>query len=373
MSKQVVCHITTVHKEDDVRILRKECTSLYNNGYEVVLLVPGISNKIVDGVVIHGLGKLPSDRLKRVVAGNRAALRVALGLKADLFHIHDPELLFLAWRLSVKGKKVIYDAHEDLPRQVMSKHYIPASFRKMVSTVVEKAENWFVRRVSGVVAATPVIEARFKKVNKRTISVCNYPSLTEFSSEPDWSFRREEVCYVGGIFDVRGARQMVDLLPHTSVRLILAGAYSPKQLRGTLSERQGWSKVEEAGFVDRIGVKSILGRSLAGLLLLHPLQSYRESLPVKMFEYMAAGIPVIASDFPLWRQILGESGCGICCNPFDLSAVAEIINKLHSDQSLARGMGMNGRKAVKEKYNWEQEEAGLVNFYHKLLTGETGT
>lgn len=318
--------------------------------------------------MIRGLGELPSNRLKRVVAGNRRALRAALRLKADIFHIHDPELLFLAWRLSAKGLKVIYDAHEDLPRQIMSKHYIPLFFRKTVSNIVEKAENWFARRVSGVVAATPVIEARFKKVNRRTISVCNYPSLAEFNSEPVWSSRRDEVCYVGGIFDVRGARQMVDVLPLTSVGLILAGTFSPARLRDSLRDRQGWSKVEEAGFVDRDGVKAVMGRSMAGLLLLHPLQSYMESLPVKMFEYMAAGIPVIASDFPLWRQILVENGCGVCCNPFDLSAVAELINKLHSDQTLAEKMGQNGRKAVKEKYNWEQEEAGLVNFYRDLLT-----
>lgn len=370
MKTYKICHITTVHPEKDIRIFQKECVSLAQNGFHVTLLVRGKVSDNANNVEIKGIGALPSNRIRRFLYGVNAAYKAAMQQNADLYHIHDPELLFVAWRLARKGKKVLYDSHEDMPRQIMSKHYIPLCLRPMISSIVEKIENYFVKKISGVIAATPVIENRFRKINCQSVSICNYPSLREFDLSTDWAKKEPEVCYVGGIFDVRGGDEMVRMLPLTNVKLNLAGNYSPKSYREKLSKLEGWNKVNEFGFVNREEIKAILNKSIAGLLLLHPLQSYKDSLPIKMFEYMAAGIPVVASDFPLWRSMIQENECGVCCDPLNITEIAEVINQLYSHPEKARKMGENGRKLVLETLNWEAEEIKLVDFYNRILDAE---
>jgi glycosyltransferase involved in cell wall biosynthesis len=108
-------------------------------------------------------------------------------------------------------------------------------------------------------------------------------------------------------------------------------------------------------------------RSLAGLVLLHPVINYLDALPIKMFEYMSAGLPVIASDFPLWREIIEKNECGLCCDPLKPEKIAEAVQWVLDHPQEARIMGENGRRAVIEKYNWESEGKKLVKLYEDLI------
>ena len=89
-------------------------------------------------------------------------------------------------------------------------------------------------------------------------------------------------------------------------------------------------------------------------------------MPIKLFEYMAAGMPVIASDFPLWREIVTDAGCGLLVNPEDAPAIAAAINRLLGDESMARQMGEAGRQAVLSRYSWSAEAQKLVALYAQL-------
>jgi glycosyltransferase involved in cell wall biosynthesis len=129
----------------------------------------------------------------------------------------------------------------------------------------------------------------------------------------------------------------------------------------------GWQAVNEQGFVDRAGVRQVLGRSVAGLVTFHSLPNHIDAQPNKMFEYMSAGIPVIASDFPLWREIVLGNECGLCVDPMDAAAIAKAIDYLVQHPDEARQMGENGRRAVLERYNWSVEEAKLLGFYNQIL------
>jgi glycosyltransferase involved in cell wall biosynthesis len=157
-------------------------------------------------------------------------------------------------------------------------------------------------------------------------------------------------------------------LLRSPVRLALAGDFAEPALQEEVAQLPGWDRVDPLGHLDRRGVAQVMRHAFAGLVTLLPTQSYRDSLPVKMFEYMAAGIPVIASDFPLWRGIVEDSGCGLCVNPLDPGAIAAAIDRLASDTPLARRMGVNGRRAIEEKYNWNREAQKLLLFYSSFCS-----
>ena len=188
------------------------------------------------------------------------------------------------------------------------------------------------------------------------------------SGTPDWSKKHDEVCYIGGLGRIRGILEIVQCMELTksAARLQLAGEFSELDFERMVRTQPGWQRVDELGWLDRIGVKATLDRSKAGLVTLHPVVNYLDALPVKMFEYMAAGVPVIASHFPVWREIVELHECGLCVDPLDPAAVAKAIDFLIAHPEEAQRMGGNGQRAVQNIYNWRIEEAKLLAFYCSL-------
>ena len=363
-----ICHITTVHPRYDVRIFIKECKSLAKKYEDVNLIVAdGKGDEIVDGIKFFDVGK-PSGRIQRILKYPRKAFKKAIEIDADIYHFHDSELLSTGVKLAKKGNIVIYDSHEDLPRQILTKPWIPKFLRKVASRIAERTENRKVRRLSAVVAATPHIKERFEKVTSAPVkNVNNYPVLDDIMFNPSWNDKENAVCYVGGLFYTRGIHEMVAAIGKTDSKLIMGGNFSPASLINELTNKNGWKKVEYLGFIDREKVNEVYRKSVAGLIMLHPMPSYIDSLPVKMFEYMAAGIPIICSDFPLWKEIVETAGCGVCVNPFDAEAIANEITRFCKDKETARKMGENGRKAVEKTYNWATQEKELIHLYDNII------
>lgn len=366
MSKIKVCHITSAHYYKDVRIFEKQCSSLANAGFDVKLIVAKGESTTINGVEVIKVQSSEGNRFKRMWKTAKLVYLSAQEQQAKLYHFHDPELLRFALRLKKSGAKVIYDAHEDLPRQIMGKYWIPKPLRKIVSFLVEKFENYIVSKLDGVVAATGFIKDRFLKVNPNCIDVNNYPILSEEIAVE--SSQENSICYAGGITDNRGIAGIVESLAFLpGVKLKLAGSYSPQNFRDELSALSSWNQVEELGFVSRYEVKKLMRQSIAGLVTLKPLPNYLDSLPIKMFEYMYERVPVIASDFPLWKTIVEEQGCGICVDPNSPKEIANGIQYLIDNPTVGQEMGKKGRALVLEKYNWKNEEVKLVDFYKTVL------
>jgi glycosyltransferase involved in cell wall biosynthesis len=365
-----VLHITSAHGPKDVRIFFKECRSLARAGYGVIELATDSGNSYTDGVQIIGLGPKPG-RLHRMTAKGVAIGREAVRLKADIYHVHDPELLPLALLLRLLNKRVIYDIHEDLPRTILYKHYIPVALRPFLMAVVESLENAAARRMTGLIAATPAIAERFRAINSHTEVVNNFPEMNEVSPvEPHpWSERRLSVTYIGGISAERGLSELLAAMPRVEARgakLELAGWFSNPVLRQQVSGTSEWQNVIWHGLLDRGCIAGLLGSVRAGLTVLHPEQNFLTSQPVKMFEYMAAGIPVIASDFPLWRSMMESIGCGLLVDPRDPGAIANAISYLLTHDEEAEAMGKRGRAAVEAHFNWTIEESKLLGFYNSI-------
>ena len=365
-----VCHISSVHLASDVRILCKECRSLAAAGYETHLVAIADSNHRDHDVMVHAVPTRWGGRLARLLITGFQVFRMANSIRASIYHIHDPELLPIAILLRLCGAEVVYDAHEDLPRDLQSKDWIPKLLLLPLSIVVNRVELWLARRLSAVVAATPTIRDRFAAAGCHAVAVRNFPVLGEFhpASSGDLSQRsRSGVGYIGDITRIRGSRVMVEAAARAGVELSLAGRLRDEERR-VLEAMPGWRRVRYRGQLTRPQVAKMLNECFAGLVILSPKQAYRESLPIKLFEYMAAGIPVIASDFGAWRRIVQGAGCGLCVDPTDPEAVASAIRELDGDRSRAREMGMRGYTAFLENYNWSSEEIRLLTLYGSLIS-----
>lgn len=363
-----VVHLTSAHPRFDTRIFVKQCCSLTEIYDTSLIVADGLGSENEKNVNIIDTGKFEG-RKNRMLNAPKAIFKEAIKLDADIYHLHDPELIPIGLKLKKLGKKVIFDAHEDLPNQILSKHYLNNFSKKVLSRVVKRYEEFACSRLDGVVAATPYIRDKFLKVNFNTVDINNYPKIEEFNISESTIRDTNQVCYIGGLASVRGIEEMVKSigLLKNKATLKIAGNFADKKLEEKVTEMSEWQSVDFLGYIDREGINHTLNSSIAGLVVLHPTISYIDSLPVKMFEYMCAGIPVVASDFPLWRSIIDDAQCGLCVDPLEPQEIAKAIDYLvtHPDEALA--MGEKGRQAVIEKYNWSNEETKLFSFYSKIL------
>lgn len=366
-----VCHISSAHQGLDVRIFHKECVSLAMAGYATHLVIAASHDEVAEAaakaVTLHAVS-YPQRRWSRILFHAWRCFSIARKVNADIYHFHDAELIPFGFLFSIAGKKVIYDVHEDLPKDIFTKDWIPQPLKSLVSRIASLVEYFGAKFFFSVVAATPFIAKRFQRVNSETINVCNFPLLHELVGGSGISKKSTEVCYVGGIAKIRGALEVCGAMGQlkSDVRLNLVGDFNDSALAQSMMAMPGWKNINVLGYLDRDGVRAVLGRSMAGLVTLHPVINYVDALPVKMFEYMSAGIPVIASDFPLWREIVDGNNCGLLVDPLDSSAIGGAIDFLAANPAIAIRMGKNGRRAVEQKYNWRIEEEKLLAFYQKL-------
>lgn len=360
-----VAHLSSVHPLHDTRILHRECRALSDAGYEVSLVIRNDRDDTYRGVRILGLPGY-SNRVQRMIMGPARVLLRALRIPADIFHFHDPELIPVGLFLKAIGKRVIMDVHEDLPAQVQHKTWIPLVLRAIVGRAIGLIEAVTARFFDAVVTATPYIAARFKVYNPRTVVVANLPVLEEFSNTASQNSRENAVCYVGAITKERGIFDMLRAVALCETNLHLVGEVYPESLIQVMKNTPGWERVIYHGRLGRDGVAGILSRCKVGLVCLHPTPNYVNAWPVKLFEYMAAGVPFVASDFPVWKELVGRSKAGVFVSPERPREIADAIACILRDESSCQTLSKNGRRFVAEEMNWNSEARTLIGLYDGL-------
>lgn len=367
-----VAHITTVHPRTDARIRLKEVATLAKSlDCRVSFFVQdGLGAEMVPGGYnIIDTGPRLS-RLSRMTKGAVRMVQSVLRYNPKIVHFHDPEFLPWAIVLRILGKRIVYDVHEDVPRQVLHNTSLKPYIRQLVSPFISFAEWLSGKLFNAIVAATPEIAARFP--SNKTIVISNYPLLEEFESPGarPMAQRDHSFAYIGGLSRIRGLFAMAQAMEHLNddaIVLRLAGEFVTEREREEFEASKGVAFIRYEGLVGRDEVGNILSEVRAGLVTLMPIRNYIEARPVKLFEYMAAGLPVIASDFPRWREIVAENRCGILVDPADPKEIAAAMRWIIQHPSEAQEMGMRGRHAVIQHYNWNPEADRLVALYQNLL------
>ena len=371
-----ICHLTTVHDWNDVRIFVKMCRSAEAAGFRVHLVAPvAFSNPVAHtgGITVHPL-RMYRSRLLRASLGTLSAIRSAIAIRATWYHVHDPELLPLVLVLRLLRRRVIFDFHEEFSAQIRNKPYVCRGSRAIASALAKCCELLLCWATSNVIAATPHIRQRLPYRKTLATIVCNYPTLDEFAAPSSTPFceRSRIAYYIGAVSATRGCFEMIQagrFLEDSGrdIAMRIAGPIESPDLNRRTREAAAGSTVSFLGKRTRRQVIADLGSARVGIVVLHPIPNYVNSLPVKMFEYMAAGIPVVASDFPLWKEIVSGANCGVTVDPRDPTQIAKKIEQLVENTDLAHRMGQAGRQAVETIYQWHHEWERL----HRLYTGRS--
>ncbi len=367
--RQRVAHLTSVHPVGDTRILHRECAALASAGLDVTLVACGEPvSEIPPGVTLD-LVSPSRGRLRRVLFGSsRVGWRAYRG-GAGLVHLHDPELIWVGILLKLAGRKVVFDSHEDLRRDVLDKDWVPRPLRRTVGSIL-----CFFARVAGktfdlIVVASPEFAEPFG--TGETILVRNYENADRFPSTRALA-SPARILYVGSVTKSRGALEMAAAAatfasPDTGSVFVVVGEVSPT-LREEMDRVAGDARVEYLGRVSRDGVTEQINRASVGLSLLHPTPQYKIAIPTKIIEYAAGGVPSLVSNFGWARRTIDKLECGVTVDPLDPVAIARAVQEMLDDPAAANEMGARGRQAVIDHMNWDQEADKLLAAYRAVLT-----
>lgn len=363
-----VCHLTSAHSQEDVRIFHKECVSLAQAGYEVYLVERGESY-IKNGVHLVGVGEMPDRRIKRMTVGAKKVYKKALELNCEIYHLHDPELLPYALKLKRKGKKVIFDSHELTRAQILRKRYLPGFAVKLIAKMYSAYENHVLKRIDGVIFPC-MINGAFPLPGKRQVLLNNVPRLNELYDRynPDATKEQDTICTVGSLTYDRGIKQLILAADRAGCRTVLAGRITPKAFETELLQMPESKNVEFLGQIDREQVRKVYERSVLGVSSILNKGQYNmvENMPTKVYEFMAMGLPVILSKNAYNERMMNQYQFGKCVDPENIEEMTEAIRELFDHPEIAKQMGENGRRAIKEQFNWELEQGKLFDLYNSL-------
>lgn len=365
-------HVSPAHPANDPRIVYKQIPALAEH-YNIICLLPGsVSSPLPASVQFIGLPRLRWLGWRLLVI-HPLILWHILRFRPIVLHIYMPELLPVALLCrAILGLKVVYEVQENLrlkfDRKPYNNHWL-----------FQRFFDWFDRRARQscyFIFTDDSYLNTYTNLRLPTAIVHNYPDVSlmrtlippsrEASPQP-------EFVYLGLVSLDRGLDTMIKAIAllkpsYPAIRLHLFGRcmFDPEQLERIPAFSSLRDHLVFYDQTDYIKALPIAARCTAGLALLKPVGDYPESYPTKIFEYMALGLPVIASNFPLYKRLVEGNKCGVCINPEQADELATQLNKLLSNRQEAQQMGQNGYTIVQERFSWAQEKTRLLNLYKEI-------
>lgn len=373
-NKISVCHITSAHPPFDGRIFHKECVSLAEAGYHVNLVATHTKSEVVKGVQLVPLST-SKGRFYRFFVKSFQAFFKGLKTKSKVYHLHDPELLPSAILFKICGKKVVFDMHELVYHQIADKDYLGGKvIRKIMAGTYRLMERIAVRVVDRIILAEDGYRSYFeknypKRLNK-VVFIRNYPiiglidnALQTHSSAKGTSGLT--LVYAGNLTQIRGIREICEAVKASNeeLRLVLMGKWESDTYKEKCLVDS--DRIEYKGVLPLEQVYPVMAGCDLGVSLLYPVENYLTSLPVKAFEYMACGLPMIMSDFPYWLKTFDGVAC--FANPTSVKEIQEVLEQISRDKETLKKMGDEAFKRVREQFSWEAEAGNLVEMYSQLV------
>lgn len=371
-NKIKVCHVISGYFRNDPRVFQRQCKSIVKAGYEVSILTnDGGSKEILDEINIYPCGRFWKNRIKIILFAKHQFFKKAIEIDADIYQLHSPELIPLGLELKRRGKIIIYDAHEDLPKHILEKDWIPSFLRKPISLIIDAYMKIALKTYNEIISPHPHVVDYLKNVNKNVTLVTNFAKVG-----PSGNFdlthylaRENYICYSGTVYLHSNQEYILDAISNIQgIKYQIVGFIDDNHYK-RLSERKGFEKLSFLGRIPWHELDEFYSKSLIGIVIIDyklNLGSKKGTYAVnKMFEYMQAGLPIICSDYDLWEDIVNKYDCGICVEPNNAKQIEDAILFLMNNKEKAYQMGQNGRKAVLLEYNWSTQEREYIKIFRK--------
>ncbi len=367
MNRVKICQVSSVHPSTDTRVFFKECKALAEAGYNVVLIARDKGSARTESGVEIVPFHLYTNRFKRMLFSPFRMLRMALKEKAAIYHFHDPELIFVGLMLKLFGKKVIYDVHEDVPKQIMGKSYIRSLlFRRVLSSVVKTVEKTAALFFDRIITATGDIALHFNPL--KTTVVRNLPVLQLMAAPAALDIVKEKpaIVYVGVLSRIRGLVEIVQAMEYVGPKaeLWLVGSWERDELYEECRKLKGWQYVRFFGPKPQKEAYTYMRNADIGIVNFHPLPNHVNALPNKIFEYMALALPLVLSNFPSWVETFADYA--VFADPYDPKDIADKISTLLENRDLRTEKGRKGKKSIDSGYSWEHEKNVLLHLYRDM-------
>jgi glycosyltransferase involved in cell wall biosynthesis len=375
MYKKKVCHIASGFLRDDARIFIRQCCTLSDNGYEVTLLVnDGMKDETLNNVLICSHPYRSKGRLFDILFAKKYFYQKAIDINADIYQLHGPELIPLGLKLKKLHKTVFYDAHEDLPRDILDKASIPFFLRGILSFLVEFYLRFTLKKFDHTFSVTPHIVNNLKRATKNVTLITNYPIINSYNnfSIEEYLNRENIICYTGTVYKYSNQENMVSIVKsNPNITYSIVGFIGEKFKKELLKLNDNNSRIKFTPKVNKVELSNILNNAIIGFVVYDYVRNlgYKTgSLGTnKLFEYMLAGIPIICTDFDLWKAIVVKYNCGIIVKPNDEVDLNNAVEQLLNNKELAYKMGQNGRNAVLLEYNWGKEKNKYLEVFLSAL------
>ena len=375
--------LTTCHEPNDDRIYYKEILSLLSI-YKKVFLVAPVSNdesyNLVSGVELH-----PISRRKGILGRLRTVVEAAITvsrLKPDVCHFHDLDFIIMVPILRlILSSKIVYDSHELYPESMLTTPNIPLYLRPLAASTVNWIEKGCSRYCSLIITADSPTSESFLKTGIPTVTLFNYPKLELFSVIPkhvsdlaEAFIGRRVLIYQGTMSLDRGLFHMLDglcmLKDYVPEVLLLLVGLNDVNLRNQANQHirsnQLDNYVQIIPWVPHSEIASYISVAEIGLVPLQPNIKFNKNIPIKVFEYMACGIPLLGANLAPIAYYLANSRAGVVYDSTDAKAFADEAKHMLDDPSMRKSMSKAGRKSVERLWNWGEMEKILLDAYREL-------
>jgi|688.fasta_scaffold178161_2 glycosyltransferase involved in cell wall biosynthesis len=368
-----ICILISGYPRDNARVFHRQAKSLLSFGFNVSILTnDGGIEENVEGIDIY-CTEFWSSRLKILLFAKKQFLTKSFHINADVYFIHSPELLSLGLLLKAKGKKVVYDAHEDLPRHILEKEWLPRFSRLPISFFSNIYLNFVFERIDALISPHNHIVERYKSINRNCILITNFSKTSsDFNFDlSEYLSRHKIICYSGTAYFHSNQIQILDSINDFEDVIYNIAGTIPEKLYLDMQGHTAFSKVNFFGLIGYDRMKDFYQKARIGLVII----DYRLNLGSKMgtfavnkmFEYMESGLPIVCSDYDLWIQVIEKYNCGLYVKPGNVFEIKKAINFLLENPALAYEMGQNGIKAVHGEYNWNNEEIKMKDLFVRFI------